>query len=249
MTDQQITMGAGLTTPERAFTPPAETDPAGTPGRPSGTAAPTAGRLRHLLLAAAAASAPAFFAAYVAVDPAPLPREPAAEFLGAIAADPTAFVVSVVLQVAAMTTGIALAVHLAATLGRRAPLLAPLVGTLLTLGYVGGIGFAGAKTVAADLVADGAVRPGAVEVWSAVHTGPLFDVMSWPLLMAIPGNVLLAVLLVRCRGVVGLWPAPVVLAGFVLGSGEFPDAVTLLGWLVQVPAVLWVVARTLRAGR
>ena len=102
------------------------------------------------------------------------------------------------------------------------------------------------QAVAADLVVDGAPRAGALEVWSAVHTGPLFEVMSWPLLMAIPGNLLLAVLLLRNRALVGTWPAACVLAGFVMGSGEFPDAVTLLGWAIQVPVVFHVVRRTLR---
>jgi len=229
---QQITMGAGLTAPEATFA--------------AGEAAVISPSIARRLLGAAAVSAPALFAAYVATDPAPLPREPATDFLGAIAAHPNAFVVSTSLQFVAMVTGVALAAYVMVAFARRSPRLAPVVGVLLVLGYLGGAAFAGAKTVAADLVVDGAPRAGAVEVWSAVHVGPLFEVMSWPLLMAIPGNLLLAVLLLRNRAVVGAWPAAIVVAGFVMGSGEFPDAVTLLGWAIQVPAVLHVVRRTLR---
>lgn len=228
---QHITMGAGLTAPEGTFATGGATD------------GPSVARR---LLGATAVAAPALFTAYVATDPAPLPREPAADFLGAIAAHPTAFVVSTTFQFAAMATGVALAAYVMVAFARSAPRLAPVVGVLLGLGYLGGAAFAGAKTVAADLVVDGAPRAGALEVWSAVHTGPLFEVLSWPLLMAIPGNLLLAVLLLRHRAVVGTWPAALVAAGFVMGSGEFPDAVTLLGWAIQVPAVLHVVRRTLR---
>jgi hypothetical protein len=232
---QQITMGAGLTAPEGTFA--AGEDATSTPQVPT---------VARRLLAASAVAAPALFTTYVATDPAPLPREPAAEFIGAIAAHPTAFVVSTSFQFAAMAAGVALAAYVMVAFARTAPRLAPVVGVLLGLGYLGGAAFAGAKTVAADLVVGGAPRAGALEVWSAVHSGPLFEVLSWPLLMAIPGNLLLAVLLLRHRAVVGIWPAAVVVAGFVMGSGEFPDTVTLLGWAIQVPMVLHVVRRTLR---
>jgi hypothetical protein len=228
---QHITMGAGLTAPEGTFAA------GGAQDGPS---------VARRLLGATAVAAPALFTAYVATDPAPLPREPAADFLGAIAAHPTAFVVSTTLQMAAAATGIALAAYVIVAFARSAPRLAPVVGVLLGLGYVGVAAFVGAKLVATDLIIDGSLRAGSLEVWSAVHTGPFFDIVSWPLLMAIPGNLLLAVLLLRHRALVGTWPAVLVAAGFVMGSGEFPDAVTLLGWAIQVPAVLHVVRRTLR---
>ncbi|MCF6379360.1 hypothetical protein L2K70_17240 [Nocardioides KLBMP 9356] len=234
---QQITMGAGLTAPEGTFAA----------GEAASSTSPSQSpTLARRLLAASAVAAPALFTAYVATDPAPLPREPAVEFIGAIAAHPTAFIVSTSFQFAAMAAGVTLAAYVMVAFARTAPRLAPVVGVLLGLGYLGGAAFAGAKTVAADLVVNGAPRAGALEVWSAVHTGPLFEVLSWPLLMAIPGNLLLAVLLLRNRTVVGTWPAVVVVVGFVMGSGEFPDVVTLTGWAIQVPAVLHVVRRTLR---
>lgn len=235
---KQITMGAGLVPPQRSFDDEAPPVPGTHPAAPGSSA------VRRLLVAAGIAS-PVLFTAFVAVDPGPLPREPAADFLGAIAAHPGAYVAATTLQVAAMATGIALAVAFAVGLGGRFPKLAGATSVALVLGCLGGTGFAGGKLVAADLVEDGRVRPGAEAVWSAVHGGPLFDVMSWPLVMAILGNLLLAVLLLRWRDVLGLWPAAVVLAGFVMSSGEFPDAVTLLGSAIQVPAVGYVLVKTL----
>lgn len=238
---QHITMGAGLTAPQHTFTDGEADAESGATTSPGPTVA-------RRLLGAVAVAAPVLFTAFVATDPAPLPREPAADFLGAIAAHPTAFVVSASLQFAAMSAGVAFAAYIMVAFARRSPRLAPVVGVLLALGYLGGVGFSGAKMIAANLVVDGAPRPGALEVWSAVHTGPLFDVIAWPLMMAIPGNLLLAVLLLRSRSLVGVWPAVLVVVGFVLGSGEFPDALTALGWAIQVPVVLHVVRRTLRAG-
>lgn len=237
---QQITMGAGLTAPQGTFAAGEGAHASASTARPGRPSAP------RRLLGATAVTAPVLFTAYVATDPAPLPREPAADFLGAIAAHPTAFVVSTSLQFAAAAAGVALAAYVIVTFARSAPRLAPVVGVLLALGYLGVASFVGAKLVAADLILDGAPRAGSLEVWSAVHTGPFFDIVSWPLAMAIPGNLLLAALLWRHRSIVGAWPAAVVVAGFVMGSGEFPDAVTILGWAILVPAVFHVVRRTLR---
>ena len=228
---QHITMGAGLTAPQNTF---AATERAGTPS------------VARRLLAATAAAAPMLFTAYVATNPAPLPREPAADFLGAIAAHPTAFVVSTTLQLAAAATGLVFAAYVMIAFARSAPRLAPVVGVLLGVSYVAVAAFAGAKLVAADLIVDGALRAGSLEVWSAVHTGPFFDVLDWPILMAIPANLLLAVLLLRNRRTVGAWSAAAVFVGFVMGSGEFPDVVTILGWAIQIPVVLHVVRRTFR---
>jgi hypothetical protein len=237
---QHISMGAGHTAPQRTVA--AVEDGADT----SITASSPRTSLGRGLLAVAAAAAPVFFTAYVAINPAPLPREPAADFLGAIAAHPTAFLVSTTLQFAAAITGIAFAAYIIVAFARTAPRLAPVVGVLLGISYLAVASFVGAKLVAADLVVDGALRTGSLEVWSAVRTGPFFDVMDWPILMAIPANLLLAVLLVRSRALVGVWPAVLVAVGFVMGSGEFPDAVTVLGWAIQIPAIFHVVRRTLR---
>ena len=175
---QHITMGAGLTAPEGTFATGADatgTSPSAAAGRPT---------FARRLLGATAVAAPARFAAYVATDPAPLPREPAPDFIGAIAAHPTAFVVSTSLQFAAMATGVALAAYVMIAFARKAPRLAPVVGVLLGLGYLGGAAFAGAKTIAADLVVDGVGVGVGVDIWAARHSGPPFEVMSLPTGMA-----------------------------------------------------------------
>jgi hypothetical protein len=235
MTAQEITMGAGLLPPEHAVDAPAAT-----PGTPATT--------RRRFLVAAAVASPALFALFVALDPAPLPRAAAEEFLPAIAENTDMFVASTSIQIAAMAAGIALAAMVAIAFGKIAPRLSAATAALLTLGYLGGTGFAGAKLVAADLTLDGAVRPGAEEIWNAVRSGPLFDVLTIPLTMAILGTLLLTVLLVRTRNVVGWWPAVLILVGFVMGSGEFPDAVTFAGPLVQLPAFIAVARLALRDG-
>jgi hypothetical protein len=231
MTQRQIPMGAGLLPPHHTVTVP--------------TATPAPRRGARRVLGALAVASPVLFAAFVAIDPGPLPREPAAEFLGAIAASPDRYVLATTFQVAAMATGLALAVAVGVAFRLSSRWLSGVAAALMATGCLGGAGFAGAKLVAADLVVGGEVRPGAEETWTAVQQGPLFDVMSWPLLMAIVGTVVVTAVLVRARAEVSWWPAVLYLAGFVLGSGEFPDLVTFLGPVVQIPAVV-VIARRLQ---
>lgn len=231
MTQRQISMGAGLLPPQRAVE---VAEP-----RPDDVRR----GLRRLLGALAVAS-PVLFATFVALDPSPLPREPAAEFLGAIADAPGQYVLATCFQIAAMATGLALAVALGLAFRRSSRRLSAVAAAMLALGCLGGAGFAGGKLAAADLVVDGELRPGAVEYWTAVQSGPLFDVMSWPLVMAILGTLLATAVLVRARREISWWPAAVYLAGFVMSSGEFPDAITFAGAVVQVPAVA-MIARTL----
>lgn len=227
MSSRHITMGAGLLPPQH----PVE--------RTEEVPTPRIGASR--LVGALAVASPLLFAAYAAVDPATLPREPAAEFLGAIAESRGQFLTATVLQLLSMMTGLALALAVWAAFSRPGRVLPGLAGATLAVGYLGGTGFVGGKLLAADLVADGALRPGAEEYWTTVQSGPFFDVMSWPLLMAIVGTVLVTALLVRERAAVSWWPAPLFLVGFVLSSGELPDPFNALGVLVQLPAVIAIV--------
>lgn len=230
MTQRQISMGAGLLPPQHAVDVPAPDH--------------DVRRGLRRLLGAIAVSSPVLFATFVALDPGPLPREPASEFLGAIAAAPGQYVLATTVQLAAMVTGLAVAVAVGLAFRSSSRRLSAVAGALMAIGCLGGTGFVGAKLVAADLVADGQPRPGAEEAWTAVQSGPLFDVMSIPLLMAILGTVVVTIVLVRARRDISWWPAALYLVGFVMSSGEFPDLVTFLGALVQVPAVL-VIARQL----
>lgn len=227
MVTTQIPMDPGHRRPKR----PVTTD-ATAPG-----AAPQSPRTARVLLGAAAVLSPLLGTAFVATDPGTLPREPAAEFLPPIAERTTMHVVSTTFQLGAMISGVALAVLVALALGRRYPRMAGTAAVLLAVGHCGAVAFAAAKLVAVGLTADGQVRPGAEEIWDAVRTGPFFDVMGYPLIMVVPGMLLLSVLLFRARAAVGWWPGLLVLVGFVAGSGEFPLAVTVAGWAVLVPAV------------
>lgn len=234
MTQRQISMGAGLLPPQH----PVE----------MASTAPVARLGARRLLGGIAVASPLLFTTFVALDPGPLPREPASEFLGAIAAAPQQYVLATVFQLAAMTTGLALAVAVGLAFRASSRVLSGVAAAVMAVGYVGGTGFVGAKLVAADLVVDGRPRPGAEEVWTAVQSGPLFDVMSWPLLMAILGAFLVTAVLVRARRDISWWPSAAYLGGFVMSSGEFPWPVTLLGAALQVPVVV-VIARQLRRTR
>ena len=234
MSSRHITMGAGLVPPQH----PVERTEPGAPGGPA--------RARALLLVGAlAVASPLLFTAFAVLDPATLPREPAAEVLGGIAEDRGRYVAATVAQLLSMVTGLALAFSVWAAFSRPGRVLPGLAAASLAVGYLGGAGFVGAKLVAADLVADGRVRPGAEELWTTVQSGPLFDVVSWPLLMAILGTLLVTVLLVRERAAVSWWPAAAFLVGFVLTSGELPAPSVPIGGLVQAAAVV-AVARHLR---
>lgn len=238
-----ILLGAGQLSPEAPLAPaPVEPPPAGPPAdgrRPLHT--------RRALLGAAAVVSPLLLAGAFALDPAGLPREDPAVFLGAIAASPDAYVAGTVLQLGAMVTSLAGAAVLALLFRHLAPRLSALTAVLLTLGAAGGIGFVGLKLAAIGLTADGALRPGAVDVWSSVQSGPAFTVLVGPLLCAALGLIATTVLLVRGRRLVGWWPAPVNLVGAVLGSGEFPDVLTVAGPVVQAVATVALVRAFLRS--
>lgn len=232
MTQRRIPMGAGLLPPQHAV----EASRAAHEYEPRQD-------LRRLLGALAVGS-PVLFGLFIAVDPGPLPRAPAAEFLGAIADAPGMYVAATCIQIASMICGLALAVTVGLAFRDSSRRLSAVAGATMAVGYLGGTGFAGAKLVAADLVVDGELRPDATEIWTAVQNGPFFQVMTVPLVMAVLGTLLVTIVLARARRTVSWWPAALMLLGSVMGSGEFPDIVTHLGPFVQVPAVA-VMARQL----
>jgi hypothetical protein len=201
---------------------------------------------RRLMLAFAALASPVLFSMFVVLDPAGLPREPAADFLGAVAADPSLYVAATALQIAAMICGVAGAAVVALAFRSTWPNLSATTAALMTIGSFGGMGFAGMKLTATSLTEDGRLLPGAVDTWKAVQDGAAFTILSIPLLMAILGALLLTVLLVRARNLVGWWPAPANLLGFVMSSGEFPDPVTAAGPLVQLIAIVAMVRLLIR---
>ena len=57
-------------------------------------------------------------------------------------------------------------------------------------------------------------------------------------LMAVLGTLVAGIAMFRARADVTVWAGPLYVVGFVLGSGEFPVAVSVVGGVLQVVAVL-----------
>jgi hypothetical protein len=199
------------------------------------------------LLGAAALASPLLMSLQYALDTAGLPREDAATYLGAVADDPTRYLASICVYIVSMMCLLAVARVIAMGCGRRAPKLGALAAVLLTVGALGGMGFAGLRLAALALTKDGAPVAGAVDIWVRIQEGPAFNALSVLLLGAIVGTLVATAAMWVARRDVTVWAAPLNVAGFVLASGEFPMAVSVLGGLVTVAATWPVVRSALRA--
>ena len=232
-TVNEIRLGAGVLDPQLTQT--------------TNTTATHAVPLRRRLLAAAAVVSPLALSAQYALDPTGmLPRDDSAGYLAAIAAEPGQYLLSTVVYVVGMITLVAWALTLFAALRDRMPRLAATTATMLTLAVVGGAGFAGLRLAACSFVSDGEVSPGGVEIWSRIQEGPAFIVLTPLMVMAILGSLLAGVAMIRARSEVTVGAGPLYLAGFVLGSGEFPVAFSVAGGLLQAVAVVLVARLAIR---
>jgi hypothetical protein len=97
--------------------------------------------------------------------------------------------------------------------------------------------FVGLRLAALALVEDGAVVPGGVDAFVRLQVA-IIDPVGLLLVCAILGTVALAVAMHRSRRLIGWWPAVVTVVGFVLASGEFPNAVSVAGAIVQGTALV-----------
>ncbi|MGY1609698.1 MULTISPECIES: hypothetical protein [unclassified Geodermatophilus] len=230
-------LGAGLVAPDRT-TAVRGAQPAGpeaAAGRP---------HARRRVLVGAALVSPVALAVQYALSPAGLPRDEAVGFLAGVAEHPTRYTVALSAYLVAMATSVAVAATIALAGRRSAPWLSGAAAALLALGAIGGGGFAGLRLMAAVVAESGG--PGAAGLWTAVQDGTPFAVLTPFLLCAILGTLVGTAALVRARRDVTVWAAPVFLAGFVLTSGEFPVAVSVLGGAVQLAALLPVARAALR---
>ena len=153
---------------------------------------------------------------------------------------------STVVYLVGMITLVAWALTLFAALRDRMPKLAATTATMLTLAAIGGSGFAGLRLAACSFVEDGEVSQGAAEIWTRLQEGPAFVVLMPLMVMAILGSLLAGIAMIRARSEVTVWAGPLYLAGFVLGSGEFPVPVSVVGGLLQAVAVLLVARLAVR---
>ena len=144
----EIHLGAGVLDPQLSQT----TNHPSTFGATSG-ATPGDVPLRRRLLAVAAVVSPLALAAQYALDPTGmLPRDDAAGLLTAIAEHPGQYLASTVVYLVGMITLVAWALTLFAALRDLTPRLAATASTMLTLGAIGGAGFAGLRLAACSFV-------------------------------------------------------------------------------------------------
>lgn len=235
--DTTTRLGSGVVAPDSIDGPAVRTPAAETAER---TIHP-----RRRLLVGAAFLGPIGLAVQYVLTSDGLARDEAGPWLAGLAEDPTRQVLSVIAYLVAMLGGVAGAAVLALAAGRRAPWLSGIAAAMLVTGAVAGAGFAGLRLVAIELAEEG--TPGAAEFWTAVQTGVPFNVLTWPLLMAILGTLVAAVAVFRARRDIVVWAAPAMVVGFVLASGEFPVWASVLGELVALAALVPVARAALRA--
>ncbi len=194
-------------------------------------------RWRRGALAGAALVSPVALAVQYALNTAGLPRQDAEVYLTAVAADSGAMTGSTIAYAAAMASMVAVGALAAVALRRSAPIVSALSAALLALGAIGGGAFVGLRLSALALVEDGAIVPGGVEAFVRLQDA-IIDPVGLLLICAILGTVALAIALHRSRREIGWWPAAVTVVGFVLASGEFPNAVSVAGALLQGVALI-----------
>jgi hypothetical protein len=202
--------------------------------------------LSRRLLAGAALAAPLLLSLQYALDTAGLPREDPATYLGALAEAPGRNLASTCVYIVGMACLLAAARIVALGCGRAAPRTARVAAVLMSLGALGGMGFAGLRLTALALVEDGSPVPGSLGIWARVQEGAPFDVLSILLAAAILGFLTGTAAMWIARRDVTAWAAPLNVLGFVLASGEFPVAISVLGGLVSVAATWPVVVAALR---
>ena len=241
-TTTEIRMSSGFAAPDHAVVTDAP-DPV-----TEAVAGPThrAARWRRGALAGAALLSPVALALQYAFDRTGLPRQDAEVYLTAVAGNSGATLASTVAYGLAMTCTVAVGALAAVALRRTAPIVAAVSAALLTVGAIGGGAFVGLRLAALALVEDGGIVPGGVAAFVRLQDA-IIDPVGLLLACAILGTVALAVAMHRSRREIGWWPAVGTVVGFVLASGEFPNAVSVVGALLQGVALLPLVRLALTA--
>jgi hypothetical protein len=232
----EIRMGHGLTAPDR----PVRTDDKDVlmPSRP----------WRRIGLVGAAALSPLALALQYGLNSAGLPRQDAEVYLAAVAAAPGRVLASTVAYAVGMATMVGVGALAAIVLRRQAPVASAASAALLTLGAVGGGAFVGLRLAALAFVEDGSVVPGGIAAFVRLQDA-IINPVGLLLVCAIVGTMVMAFAMFRARRDIGWWPAAVTVVGFVLASGEFPTAVSVLGALVQGAALLPLARLAIAAAR
>ncbi|MBE3010933.1 hypothetical protein IL992_17295 [Microbispora sp. NEAU-D428] len=199
------------------------------------------------LLAAAVVAGP--FAALVwhLADTVGLPRTAAADYLGQVAADRDGYALGTLLYMIFVGSSIPGGLAVMRVLRERAPLAGTISGLLLALSGALGLVVSGMRPVVLGLAPEGGAVAEAVAAYERYQGSAWFGGVMLPMLAsAVIGLVTQAAAILR-TGVLPRWTAPLLVAGFVLSSGEFNPAVTVAGALVQLAGTLPLAAKLLAA--
>lgn len=213
---------------------------------PAGRAGRRAGGARHLYAAAMVAS-PLAMTAWFLVEPAILPREEPTAFLASVAAAPDRYQAATLLVALAAGLSVLAAFGFASLLRPRIPRLGTVIAALTFLSGVGLAMQVGFRVFVWSMVSTGSVPAWAVPSFAAFQDGGAFDVLVAPGLVFGGLATLLLVGWLFASRALRWWVPVALLVGMLLGSGEFPDAVTVTGAAVTALANVRL-ARLLLAG-
>jgi hypothetical protein len=200
-------------------------------------------------LAAAMVAGPLAMTAWFLVEPAVLPREEPAVFLGSVAAAPERYLLATAFVALAGALAVPAALGVGRLLRPRMPRLAALLVVVMSLSGLGLWAQVGFRCFVVSMVRDGSVPASAVESFTAFQQNGLFDVLLLPALALGALSTLAWVgALVRTR-LAPLWVPAALLVGAVLASGEFPDAVTVGGAAVVAAGNVALARVLLRSAR
>lgn len=173
--------------------------------------------------------------AFAALDNAGLPRDEPLQYLTRIAADPERYRWANIAYLAGAAALLPATVAIRRLVGDRP---AGRIGSwMLALGGLIAVLMAGAKLTVRELVTGPeGVTPAAVAAYTRFQEGSSFTLVTLPLVVGLVlGTILTTVALWRSAAVPRVVPAGV-FAGVVLGSGEFPHAVTVIGHALAAAA-------------
>ncbi|RVX46621.1 uncharacterized protein DUF4386 [Nonomuraea polychroma] len=198
---------------------------------------------RPFLLTAAIIGGPLAGAVWHLVEKVGLPRTEAADYLAQVAANRSNFAISTLLYMVFVGCFIPLGLAVMRVLRGRAPLAATISGLLFGLAGALGLVVSGMRPLVLGLAPEGPVIAEAAAAYQRYQSSPWFDfVMLAMLASVLIGLVVLAAAILR-TGVLPRWTAALLVGGFVLSSGEFPPAVTILGGVVQLAGFLPLAGR------
>ncbi|MEN3535134.1 DUF4386 family protein [Microbispora sp. ZYX-F-249] len=186
------------------------------------------------LVAAAVVASPLAGVVWHMVDKVGLPRIDATDYLAQVAANRGSYALSTLLYMIFVGCSIPTGLAVMRVLRDRAPLAGTVSGLLYTLAGALGLVVSGMRPVVLALAPESGAAPEAVAAYQRYQDSVWFDGVMLPMLAsAVIGLIVLAAAILR-TGVLPRWTAAALVAGFVLSSGEFPPAVTVLGVLVQL---------------